>query len=224
MIQTIWRLSPLRLIPNADGEGSFTEWVAELLTKVKDERWWALFWCVAWGVWFRRNVWVFENRRVELAGVVDKAVRLTCEYELAMEVHKPILSGVAAGAKVWEAPAVGSLKINSDAAMFDDGKVGIGGVVRDAEGDVLMATCVVMEGGVEVDIAEGLASRHSLQVALDAGFRCVILESDNLKLISHLISGKEENTSFGFIISDILWLSMSCLSISFSHVCREGIE
>ncbi|XP_048498228.1 uncharacterized protein LOC125496729 [Beta vulgaris subsp. vulgaris] len=139
-----------------------------------------------------------------------------------MEVHKPLLSDVAAGAKVWEAPAMGSLKINSDAAMFDDGKVGIGGVVRDAEGDVLMATCVVMEGGGEVDIAEGLAARHSLQVALDAGFRCVILESDNLKLISHLISGKEENNSFGFVISDILWLCMSFLSISFSHVCREG--
>ena len=220
--QTIWRLSPLRLIPNADGEGSFTEWVAELLVKVKDERWWALFWCVAWGVWLRRNVWVFESRRVELEGVVDRAVRLMCEYELAMEVHKPLLSDVAAGAKVWEAPAMGRLKINSDAAMFDDGKVGIGGVVRDAEGDVLMATCVVMEGGGEVDIAEGLAARHSLQVALDAGFRCVILESDNLKLISHLISGKEENNSFGFIISDILWLCMSFLSISFSHVCREG--
>lgn len=32
----------------------------------------------------------------------------------------------------------------------------------------------------------------------------------------------QKNNSFGFIVSDILWLGSSCFSLSFNHVRREG--
>lgn len=53
-------------------------------------------------------------------------------------------------------------------------------------------------------------------------FRHLMLESDCLKLISHLKKGVIENTSFGAIVSDILFCSTLCVSVSFNHIYREG--
>lgn len=58
--------------------------------------------------------------------------------------------------------------------------------MRDDVGDIMMSTCMVMEGRFEVDEAEAMAARHSLSVAMEAGLRSITLESDCLKLISHL--------------------------------------
>lgn len=80
----------------------------------------------------------------------------------------------------------------------------------------------MMEGCYDVDEAEAMAARHSLNVALDAGLRNIELESDCLKLVAHLKQGRWENSSFGNIVFDILELGKHCNIISFSHVCRSG--
>lgn len=86
----------------------------------------------------------------------------------------------------------------------------------------MLATSAIHEGACEVDIAEALAVRHAVQTVMEAGLHKLMLESDCLKLISHLNKGVHENNSFGFIVSDILFLGNSCLSLSFNHVRREG--
>ncbi|XP_021719901.1 uncharacterized protein LOC110687550 [Chenopodium quinoa] len=101
-------------------------------------------------VWLRRNAWLFNRKRVEQAG------RRQGSY----------------------APIAGTIKINSDAAMLNDNQVGLGGVMREFEGDVGVSTCVVVKGVVEVDVAEAMALRHAV-IALDSGFRNVCLESEN---------------------------------------------
>ena len=94
--------------------------------------------------------------------------------------------------------------------------------MRDADGDIMVATCMKQEGGFEVDEAEAMAARHALGIAIEAGLRNIELESDCLKLISHLRAGKRENTSFGNIVFDIMELSKRCTRISYSHVGRKG--
>ena len=56
----------------------------------------------------------------------------------------------------------------------------------------------------EIDVAEVIASRHTLSIALEAGLWRLVFESDCLKLIN-LQSYEErnklkENTSFGNIV------------------------
>lgn len=47
---------------------------------------------------------------------------------------------------------------------------------------------------MEVDIAEAVAARHALKIAIDSGLRSVVLESDDcLKLINHLKRGAMEH-------------------------------
>ncbi|XP_021744201.1 uncharacterized protein LOC110710236 [Chenopodium quinoa] len=99
--------------------------------------------------------------------------------------------------------------------------VGLGGVIRDAEGDVVASTFLPFHGNFDVDIAEALTMRHALSIAIDSGFRNVCMETDSLKLHNHLIKRCSPATAFGSIINDILQLSSSCLSCYFSFVKRN---
>lgn len=80
----------------------------------------------------------------------------------------------------------------------------------------------MVEGCYDIDVAEAFAARHAMQVSLEAGMNRLILESDCLKLISHLKRGVIKRSSFGFLVADILDLASRCLSFSCKHVKRVG--
>lgn len=64
---------------------------------------------------------------------------------------------------VWKPPNTRHYKINSDAVVFGDGTVALGGVMRDAERDVMTSLCVKVKGRLEISEAEGIAARQALQ-------------------------------------------------------------
>ncbi|KAL2903134.1 Transketolase [Bienertia sinuspersici] len=69
---------------------------------------------------------------------------------------------------------------------------------------------------------EALAARKALSIAMEAGLRKVILETDNLTLFQCLAKKRVECSAFGVIVKDILRLAKNCNYIAFSHVKREG--
>ena len=221
-VHNMWKISPLRLEVGRQDAQTFMDWVIGARMQVTHTEWWELFWSLLWGVWLRRNAWVFEKKRVATMDVIHKAVAVVDEYIRANEEPYVIFRDEQAGGEVWRAPEVGSYKINSDAAMFELGKVGLGGVMRDHVGEVVAATCMVTNGSMEVEVAEALAARHAVHIAIDSGLTNIILESDNMKLIKHLKASIWENTSFGNVVADILWLGSLCNSIRYNHVRRKG--
>ncbi|XP_048502819.1 uncharacterized protein LOC125498622 [Beta vulgaris subsp. vulgaris] len=166
-------------------------------------------------------MWVFDRRRIEMMEVVNKAVRGAVEFEKANDLERGRLRELTSPDK-WSPPSTGMFKLNSDAAIFKNQQVGLGGIVRDCEGDVLLATCLRIEGSKDAEVAEALSTRHCLQVAVDAGLRNLIVEVDCLKLFNHLSNRKFDPSSFGIIVQDILCIASHCSSISFSHVRRKG--
>ena len=157
-VNNIWKSSPLRLEVGSLEVHSFMDWVIRTRMKVTNPDWWNLFWSLLWGVWLRRNAWVFEKRRMESMEVILKAGAVVEEYSRANEASDPIIEAEKAGGNIWQAPDEGSYKINTDAAIFESGKVGLGGVIRDHVGEVVAATCMVENGSVEVEVAEALAA------------------------------------------------------------------
>lgn len=218
-----WYLSPLRIEMDQVRCGKFREWVEALAAEKKEDDWWALFWALCWNIWIGRNVWVFEGKRREFVEVVDRAVKGVMEIQLAGVERKKKLRGEAEDVQ-WKAPQVGAYKLNTDAAIFEGNQIGGGAVVRDHEGDVVVAMCCKMEGGEDAYIAEAMSARMGLRTAMEAGFRNLILEVDNLKLFYHLSKKKWEPTQFGVIAQDILQYAAQCESISFSHTKRQGNE
>lgn len=167
--KVIWRMSPLRMEVEELRGVPFREWCERKAWPPKEEAWWALFWNLLWGIWLRRNAWLFNQNRIAVQEVILRVVRGSLEYRDAQECSKED-GRTAKGSKVWQRPSGGSYKVNVDAAVFEHGQIGCGGVVRDAMGDVMVACCGTMEGGYEADIAEALAARFVLQLVWEAGF------------------------------------------------------
>lgn len=218
----MWNISPLRLEVQIEGELCFANWCMNKVKNVKAGEWWDIFWCLLWGVWLRRNAWVFERKNVKVEEVVSRAMKLVGECQPQEEHERTKDSEEPIRITRWKPPAFGTYKINSDAAVFEDGRVGLGGVMRDKDGDVIAAVCEGVQGRLEVNEAEAMAARLALTIAIDVGLRDVVLENDCLQLITQLKHGAEDNTSFGVITRDILELAKSCCSISFNFVKREG--
>ncbi|KAL2894855.1 hypothetical protein RDABS01_010764 [Bienertia sinuspersici] len=195
--ELIWHYSPLRLEFEQGCTSSFKGCVDIVLQHFKDVGWWSLFWTIAWGIWLKRNMWVFRSKRNEV-------------------------QHVEAGDNHWKAPDQPWQKLNTDVVVFNGGWIGLGAVVRDHVGDPLAATCWRVKGNINADIAEALAARHGLRIALEAGLNSIILETDSLKLFYHLKKGKREATWFGKIVQDIVQLSNTCRRFSVQHVRRRG--
>ena len=217
----VWYFSPLRLEPPEVGRGTFRDWVEFLLASKREGEWWVLFWMLCWNIWLGRNGWVFERKPFSFMEVAKRATKGALEFTLAAE--KGQRNEVRNELEVkWCAPREGVYKLNTDAAMIKNKGIGMGGVVRDREGDVMMATCCGMVGISNVDVAEALSVRHGLQVAVEAGLRNLIVEVDCRKLFNHLQARIREVSPFGKIVADILDYASNCYSISFSHVKRQG--
>ncbi|KAL2937723.1 hypothetical protein RDABS01_021172, partial [Bienertia sinuspersici] len=201
--KNLWYLSPLRIDTNEFNVSSIFNWVHCLQRRHMDENWWSLFWNLAWSLWMRRNEWVFEKKRVEITDLVQRVPALTMEYMAANEKIK-------------------NLGFNTDATVAKEDRVGCGAVVRDCFRDVLVSMCNIVQGRFEVDIMEEIAARQALEVALDAGLRNIILETDNFKFFNQLSKKKADSIAFVLLIQDILKLGSTCQSIKFSHVKRSG--
>ncbi|XP_021716820.1 uncharacterized protein LOC110684687 [Chenopodium quinoa] len=218
----IWYLSPLRLeVEKYEGVG-FGEWCGSIRVLHKDPHWWNILFAILWGIWLRRNVWSYENRKKDLMDVIQKAVSVVGDYEQAQQALSSSEGRHQLLESKWKPPTQGMIKINSDAAIFDNSAVGLGGVMRDALGEVVVATCLCLRSKYEVDVAEALALRHSLRIALESEFRKVCLETDCMKVFSHLTKGCAPATILGMVINDIMQLARGCQSCSFSFVKRSG--
>ncbi|XP_021726822.1 uncharacterized protein LOC110693947 [Chenopodium quinoa] len=217
----IWYTSPLRLkAENYDGS-NFREWCLSVHKTCKDLSWWSLFWSIAWGIWLRRNGWTFSKKLMVVQEVIGRAASLIGEFNLAKEVSSINPPAMVLDA-TWKPPPLGMIKVNSDAAKISNSAVGFGGVMCDNVGDVVVSTCLKMEGAFEVDVMEAMAMRHALQITLESGFSTICLETDCLKLFSHLKKATITSNAFGVIVNDILNLSRSCQVCSFSFVKRTG--
>ena len=220
--QAVWMLSPLRLKVDMREGSNLMDWCLTLVQKFVEVEWWEIFWSLLWGIWLRRNAWTFNQRRIHPHDLIEKALGIVGEVRQSKEGLAPKATSRRPVPRQWKPPPVGWYKVNADAAIFSDEKVGLGGVVRDEIGEVVAATCVGEKGCFEVDAVEAMAARHAVFIALEAGFSNIILETDCLKLATHLSKKQRELSSFGNIVNDILLLVSSCNAFSVSHVGREG--
>lgn len=84
-VKHTWRLSPLRLeVDNFEGR-NFSDWCSKVREQHKNSQWQDIFWCIAWGLWLRRNAWSFEKKRKAVVEVISKALGLVAEFEKANE-------------------------------------------------------------------------------------------------------------------------------------------
>lgn len=85
----------------------------------------------------------------------------------------------------WQCPPSGRVKLNSDAAIFSDGSVGLGFVIRDVEGAMKLAGSKRCTAATDSNtLIEALALRFGLESANKADLVVNFLETDSYNLLA----------------------------------------
>ncbi|KAL8473611.1 hypothetical protein ACS0TY_030452 [Phlomoides rotata] len=79
----------------------------------------------------------------------------------------------------WKPPRLGNLNLNSNARVFSDGSVGLGFVVRNAEGHRCWRVPRFVTSTGNSVLLEGLALRFGVIAAMCHGLEIDVLESDS---------------------------------------------
>ena len=104
----------------------------------------------------------------------------------------------------WEPPPIDWFKINFDGAVFQDkNEAGLGIIIRNDHGLVMVALTQVIPLPTSVEMVEVLAARRALIFAKELTFDHINLEVDSNIAIRTMKSDVFFAASFGHILSDI---------------------
>nr|XP_023928427.1 uncharacterized protein LOC112039753 [Quercus suber]POE90863.1 hypothetical protein CFP56_26509 [Quercus suber] len=117
----------------------------------------------------------------------------------------------------------GWFKANVDGAIFkENNSTGIGVVVHDSQGWVLVALSEKVEGVQEVEVIETLAIRWAIRFAIETSFNCVIIESDSLEVVKAIQDTADSTCHIRHIIEDVKQLAKAMKNCYFLHTKREA--
>ncbi|KAK3175742.1 hypothetical protein Dsin_032820 [Dipteronia sinensis] len=131
----------------------------------------ARFVMVLWGIWFNRNQLLHNKCGRDPGELVLWVAGLLEEFQ---GTNKSILSSISSASAVAKEgrhpPPLGYLKLNTDAVVPHGGNCfGIGAVIRDSEGKVVLALSKFVQGYFSVEVCEALALREGLSLAKQHG-------------------------------------------------------
>ncbi|CAI9778901.1 unnamed protein product [Fraxinus pennsylvanica] len=160
-----------------------------------------LFFTIASSIWMCINKKLFEDESLNMSSTIDHAILMLHLFKGVKNQSGSALNKFCA----WKTPPAGFLKLNVDGAIFHHlHKAGVGSVLRDQEGKVLMAASKGEREVADPETIEFLAVLRGLQFVLSTGISYLVLESDCLLVVSQLNDAESITLSpWGSIISDI---------------------
>ncbi|XP_023897003.2 uncharacterized protein LOC112008874 [Quercus suber] len=115
-------------------------------------------------------------------------------------------------------------KTNYDGVVFSEsGEVGIGVVVQDAKGEVIVALAEKITYPGSVEMLEALAVRRAAKFIVELGISFSEFEGDLEVVCSALRITNWGHPSIGHIVKDTLSIVGSLRTFSFSHTKRRVI-
>lgn len=151
---------------------------------------------VLWSVWVARNDFAFKGRDLDPLFVSKRVVSLLIDYQDTTSTDPKIKSSV----RCWSPPPQDFVKINMDAASFENHQWGLGVLCRDGKGKVLRAASKRIMVVNSTAVAECLAIRWALVLNVEWVFRRLLLEID---CISAVIEFRDPNPLS--LLFEILW-------------------
>ncbi|KAF4346040.1 hypothetical protein G4B88_010052 [Cannabis sativa] len=182
-----------------------------------------LFLCMLWKCWNARNAAVFRNQESKPLRIEQEAQDYLDFYQAAQDKQRmQTQSTTDLDILVWEPPPVGSLKLNTDAAISPhQNRTGGGALVHDHSGKVLAATAFNRMGQMQPQVAEGWVLLESLKWCRDNGLNIQHIEVDCKNLITDLQSTNENLSSYGTIINSIRRMFSSLPTVFLHHTRRQ---
>ncbi|KAL0421780.1 UNVERIFIED_CONTAM: hypothetical protein Slati_3200900 [Sesamum latifolium] len=214
----VWCLSTLRWRIISDWGTSARDWVFHV-GKELEKREFDYFLVIWWSLWWSRNKRWTDNVVISPANTVEFAADYLRAFSGVLDPH-PCLN-TAPAAQTWVAPSGNIIKINSDAAIFHSNEaVGIGAVAQDSTGKCIAWKAFRIHRNLSPEVAEAWAARIAITLGKQQGWSHIILETDCATRHAKLMSTEQLPSTTAPVIHEILELTKSFLSCSFSLVRR----
>ena len=176
-----------------------------------------------WATWHARNKLLFEGKKPNPRETVAKAKAIVVAYQsMQFKEQDSPRSIKEKEAQRWNPPPSSKLKINVDAAVHAESQMaGLGAVIRNSQGQVVVAAVKSINFQGDVSIAEAKAVQWGMEVASKASFTNVIVETD-CSMVADLANNKVSNkTEIWWTIAEIQSSRQDFQSIDFQHVPRQ---
>lgn len=105
--------------------------------------------------------------------------------------------------RIWSPLPPDQIKLNSDAALFNDGTFGLGFMIRNVEGKVILTGAKRSNGDGDSTLANALALRFGIQSALKAGVRVNFFETDSENLVKEIWEDRVDSVYVMVIVDEI---------------------
>ncbi|KAL0409532.1 UNVERIFIED_CONTAM: putative ribonuclease H protein [Sesamum radiatum] len=192
---------------------------ARQVRKSFDDEQFNWFAVLCWRLWGRRNGFVMENRECTPFDCVTFGGSLLFDFRNSVAVKPSDLPS----RNTWQPPDRESIKINFDAAIFDNGKgVGLGTIAQDWRGNCLTWRTMCLPNACSPEHGEAMAARLAMEVRCQGGWTKCIIEGDCLQVVNKLQNKEEDLSVIGCIIADIHRLIPLWGHTSFSFTRRLG--
>ena len=174
-------------------------------------------------IWNQRNKVRLNLQASSLHQVAAQSAEMLAHFRASTEASGMQVRSNGSGGNRWQAPQAGFVKVNFNGAVFGElNKSGVGVVIRDNNGAVLVSCSEKLTQAYKAEETETLAARKALMFAHELGFQRVILEGDALGLIQALKSQEQNLSPLGSLVEDVKLYSNHFQRVLYSHVKRNG--
>jgi ribonuclease HI len=197
-------------------------WVLDFLGRSNDRE--AMILAVSvWHLWEARNAVRNDEKRKHpnsLAEQIKAYIAL-----ILLHLFKPTTihsRDSTSTSPQWSPQPEGTAIVNVDAALFSSSsRMGVGVVIRDHSGKFLVACSKLLDEVIAPELAEALAVRSAITLALEEGLDRIILVSDCLSVIQRIQSPNRDRSLVGVVVEDIKTFATSLSSVTFRHISRR---
>jgi ribonuclease HI len=182
-----------------------------------------LFSEIARRIWLRRNGWIYEGQFIHPNNIVQAAETAVHAYELATNAEEHKGAEQVERPVMWVKPDCDWAKVNVDAAIDKgSGRMGIGIILRDHDGNFLAAKSAMRMGLWDSAAAEALAAYLGVLFAQERGVQQLILEGDAKQIIDAIRAKDGNDSMIGHLIDDVRQSLRGISRWQVNHVLREA--
>lgn len=193
-------------LPSITGEfSSFSEWL-QLVFQQMNQKQVNQIVMVSWMIWKSRNDVIWKQHCTGINEVVQSAFSILCQWTNAQDKSfSPILSHISQedGHEQWTLPQQNWIKINTDAAIFQDSNsYSYAYVIRNHKGEFMEAETKCNQGNISPEMAETVGIREALSWIKNSRRKDVVLESDCLQIVQFIRSSVTSCSYLGRLVEE----------------------
>ena len=144
---------------------SFVEWLGKVFMQHRNEDL-AVMVMVCWMLWKNRNEVVWNQHSLEPKEVVESALSVLNQWKCVQDRTFDHFLGYMSyedGDEHWSKPLINSVKVNVDAAIFEETNCfSVAFVARDDKGSLVEARSKCQRGWISADLAQAVGVREAL--------------------------------------------------------------